>query len=283
MVDKKEKKKTSKHKRVTEDGRVWYYYPKKKKLGRKKKRGPKKKKKESWVRRVFEPWLFKIVLCQNKNEKKFIKRFHNAEEVEEYKGILLAKNNEVILPLKHSIDSKKNDKVYDSNYEYVVLKKREEIDETVFNLPNKFGKLVPHISSNEEWIVWDKFPCLIEETFWVFGYNNINDRKDIKWIYNYLIRENILSRYNFLRLFIYNNKLVILDDYSSIELIICKNITDCIRLYNTLQFEFCSKEKNILFSGRIKRNSDNFQSIFNLIKNKTKWSDKDIYRSSSRH
>ena len=272
-------KKTSKHKRITADGKVWYYYPKKKKLGRKKKRGPKKKKPEPRPKRIFLPWLFKIVICKNKTQTKYIKRFHNEVEDEEYKQKLLDLNNKVILPMQYT----NKGGVHECVCEYVVLKKREENDNEHFNLPNKYGKLVPHISNNKKWVIWDKFPCLIEETFWVFGYDKMNDRKDIIWIYNSLISDQLTTKYNYLRLFVYNNKLIILDDYNNIEIIICKNISDCVRLYNKLQSHFCKKDKNVMFSGRVIRGSDRMSQIIDLIRDKTNWSNKDIYRTSTRH
>lgn len=279
----KKNKKTTKHKRITEDGRVWYYYPKKKKLGRKKKRGPKKKKKETWVRRTFEPWNFKIVLCKNKTQVKFIKRFHNELEVDEYKQKLKENNENVVLPILHTNSGRVDNKVYECVFEYIILKKKSNEDEESFNLPNKYGKLVPHVSNNKNWIIWDKLPCLIEETFWVFGYDKVNERKDIKWIYNFLIQENILSKYNFLRIFVYNNKLIILDDYNNIEIIICKNISDCIRLYNKLKECFCVKNKNVLFHGRLKRGNEKLTEIISLIRKKTGWTYNNICRTSTRH
>ena len=276
-------KKVSKHKRVTSEGKIWYYYPKKKKLGRKKKRGPKKKKPEPRPKRIFLPWLYKIVVCKNKNQVKFVKRFHDEIEVEKYKQFLLAQNDEVILPVAYVNNGNTNKSIYDCTYEYVVLKKKDKTDIDNFSLPNKYGKLVPHISSNKNWIIWDKFPCLIEETFWVFGYNKFTDRKDISWIYNNLVLDNIPSKYNYLRLYVYNNKLVIRDDYNNIEIIICKNISDCIRLYNKLQNHFCLKMKNVIFSGRVKRGDDILGDIIALIREKTGWKDNDIYRTSTRH
>ena len=72
----KKKKKTSKHRRISADGKIWYYYKKKKKPGPRKKPGPKKKKKTTWVRRVFPPWNFKIIICGNKKQSKYVKRYH---------------------------------------------------------------------------------------------------------------------------------------------------------------------------------------------------------------
>lgn len=284
MTDKKGKKKTSKHKRVTEDGRVWYYYPKKKKLGRKKKRGPKKKKKESWVRRVFEPWLFRIILCGNKQQIKYISRHHNELEVSEKKESLLKKNDEVLIPVELK-NNPNETKMIEWDLEYIVLKKKDEETDTsgITKLPNKFGKYVDHVVNSDEWIIWDKFPCKIEESFWVYGYDSISDKKDVIWIYENLIDSKIECSYDILRICLYNNKLIIQDDNKQIDIVICKNKHDGIRLYNCLRERFCIKNKNTIFTGLVRRGSEKQKEIISLIKNKTNWQLKDIYRSSTRH
>ena len=171
----KKNKKTTKHKRITEDGRVWYYYPKKRKLGRKKKRGPKKKKKETWIRRTFEPWDFKIVICGNKKQVKYIGRYHNEIEISEIKEKLISDNEKVIFPVEYK--NNPDDDLSTWDLEYVVLKRFNDEDESLITkLPNKFGKIVEHKTNNNEWIIWDKFPCKIEEDFWVYGYDNKKER-----------------------------------------------------------------------------------------------------------
>lgn len=278
----KKSKKTTKHKRITEDGRVWYYYPKKKKLGRKKKRGPKKKKKETWVRRTFEPWNFKIVICGNKKQIKNIGRYHNEIEVSEIKEKLIEENNNILIPIQTKNDTKSNS-IIEWDLEYVILKKIDDTEENVSKLPNKFGKYVEHTTNKKEWVIWDKFPCKIEETFWVFGYNNISEQKNVYWIFENLILNKIENTYDLLRICLYNNKLIIQDDNKNIDIVICKNKRDCIRLYNCLYNNFCSKNKNVLFTGITRRKSQKQTEIIELIRKKTNWKLKDIYRGTTRH
>ena len=193
MVEVKHKRKNaSKNRRVTKDGNVYYYYRKKKKPGPKKKRGPKKKKKTSWVRRVFAPWLFKIIVCTNKNQVSTVGRFHDESEVMMKKDELLRLNREVICPKERVNNCSNNRSVTDLTMEYLILKQNNDNDDTIIKLPNKYGKMVNHISSNEKWIIWDKFPCLIEETFWVYGYDKSKDRKTITWIYENLDRKSVV-------------------------------------------------------------------------------------------
>lgn len=281
----KKKKKTSKHRRISADGKVWYYYKKKKKPGPRKKPGPKKKKKTTWVRRIFPPWNFKIIICGNKKQSKYVKRYHNEEEVMIAKNELLEQNKNVVLPAERLNNGRTSDDIQEWNLEYLILKKvdKENYESNISKLPNKYGKYVEHITNNEDWVIWDKFPCLIEEEFWVYGYDKITDRKTVTWIYENLILDKIESKYDILRIALYNNKLVILDDNNHIDLIICKNTSDGIRLYNILSNKFCNKNKNVYFIGRCRRNTELQTKLFNLIQRKTGWNKKDIYRSSTRH
>ena len=74
-----------------------------------------------------------------------------------------------------------------------------------------------------------------------------------------------------------------INNNNHIDLIICKNTSDGIRLYNILSNRFCTKDKNIYFIGRCRRNTELQTKLFNLIQKKTGWNKKDIYRSSTRH
>ena len=251
----KKKKKISKNRRVTKDGKVWYYYRKKRKPGPKKKRGPKKKKKTEWIRRVFLPWNFKIIICSNKKQSKCIKRYHNEEEVLKAKEELIENNNKVIIPIERTNNGRENNKIEYVDLEYLILKKvsDDKHESNLSILPNKYGKLVQHKTNKEEWVIWDKFPCLKEEEFWVFGYSKKNERKTVFWIFENLILPKVECKYDFLRIVLYNNKLVIIDDNDNIDIIICKNTSDGIRLYNTLSKKFCVGFKNIIFRGKCEK------------------------------
>ena len=278
------KKKKNQHKRVSADGHIYYYYPKPKKLGRKKKRGPKKKKKETWVRRVFAPWNFKIIICGNKKQIRVINRYHDEIETIAAKEKLISSNNNVLIPIEFK---PKNNELNDGRWdlEYLILKKVETDngESNITKLPNKFGKYVNHKTNNDEWLIWDKFPCKIEETFWVFGYNSISERKDVYWIYENLIENKIDNSYDILRVHLYNNKLIIQDDSKKIEIVVCKNKHDGIRLYNCLKDRFCIKNDNVIFMGIVRRGSEKQKQIIELIKDKTNWTYKSIYRTITKH
>ena len=189
------------------------------------------------------------------------------------------------MPVERINNGKKNKNIEYWDLEYLILKKvdKENNENNISKLPNKYGKIVDHITTNDEWFIWDKFPCLIEEEFWVYGYDKTTDRKNVTWIYENLIEKKIECKYDIIRIALYNNKLVVIDDNNKIDIVICKNSNDGIRLYNTLSNKLCVKNKNVYFMGRCKRKSELQTKLFNLIQKKTGWDKKNIYRSSTRH
>ena len=85
-----------------------------------------------------------------------------------------------------------------------------------------------------------------------------------------------------LNLMIYKNKLLI-EQTNKLDLIICKNHSDCIRLYNTIQeYAQHNKLKYILFNGDWNTTLDKRKTIVEKIRNLTHWNDLKIKRSTTR-
>ena len=80
---------------VLEQKKKYYYY--KKKVGRRKKPGPKKRKKIRG-RRWQETWDYKIVICNDRKQDKYIEKFHDLQEVNEYRQLLENKNKQILFP-----------------------------------------------------------------------------------------------------------------------------------------------------------------------------------------
>lgn len=254
----------------------YYYY--KKKRGRHKKTGPKPKK-------VIKPrkkinWDYKIVVTSNNKQIEYINVYTSLEKAlkafDEFKN----ENDKIIFPVKY-INYKG---IKEANYEYLLLKRFYENDSKVTKLRNQYGKLSDHFIINDEnWIIYDKMPKLIEETFWVYGFHPKMQRKTFMWIYNSLIVDKVKNKYDFLRIFLFKNKVIIKEDDGNINIVICKNMSDGVRLYNKIE-EFCNlySFKNCIFIGCINPISDLRRDIVNDIKIKTGWTTKKILRSCTR-
>ena len=207
---------------IREDGSVSYYYYKKKR-GRHKKTGPKKKKKKPGAKNQ-ETWDFKILQFDLKKEVAYIGKYHNLGEAEVVKERLLMENDEVEFPMKYINNG--SDRGY-SEYvsEFLIL--RRNIDNVNGHfLRNEYGKLTENVVTDKDWVVYDKFPHLKEETFWVYGFDPRTDRKTFRFIYENFINKVIDGTYNLVQVYIYNNKVIFRYDQDEIEFVICTSGKD---------------------------------------------------------
>ena len=264
-----------------EDGTTYYYYYKKK-VGRPKKRGRKKQPKKrgrSWQK----PWDFKIVRCTFNKQDEFVGRFHDLGEVEQARKILEEENNKVVLPVKF-VNSSRLDSVDRYNKtefvcEYLILKKiRKEEDKEVVKLRNEYGRLIEHTTNSDKWNIYDKFPCIKEETFWVYGFNPLNGRKDCIWIYNnMIIAEFMQDNMMVIQVYAYKNKVIFRYDATRVRFVICKNNQDAIRLYNKLdEFVADNKVRRCYFIGQLSSYSEIGKKIINQLVDLTGWDIKKV-------
>lgn len=170
-------------------------------------------------------------------------------------------------------------KLVDADYEIYLIKKKED-DDDITRVRDKDGTIRPFRTDDDNWVIIDRESYNIEETFWVYGYHPVYQRKDFKWIY-----ENLLTGGNkkntMLQVAAYNNKLMV-SGGGQMQMVMCKNVQDCVRLYNELEKE-CKKDKKkyILFIGDVFHS--NVKKFWKgKIKELTNWSDKKIMRNSLR-
>lgn len=267
-------------KKVDSTGNVKYYYYKKK-VGRHKKPGPKKKPRKrgrSWQ----EPWDFKLILCSSKKQVKYLGAFHNAEEVEFTKKQLLKQNSEVIFPKKYINNGRNSKHIKEIELEYVILKKVRnlEIESDTTLLRNEYGAFVTHKTTSKNWVVYDKFPCIMEETFWVYGCNPKTDRKDFNWIFSNLVVDHAEEKNNIVMIYVYNNKVIFKyeDDF---EFVICKNVSDAIRMYNLLE-EKTKRIRNVIMTGATNTRDGRGKTTIDMLLDKTGWTRRKITSKTTR-
>lgn len=249
---------------------------KKRPVGRPKKRGPKKKRKKIVLvekktpgRKLMPPYKYKIISCRNGIQNKFIGKYRSIEDAYDVFNKLKKLDKHVNLPSVITWDSDLNNSID----EYIII---EKSDTNTSILRNEYGKLVEHVLNKDGWIVIDKYRYLREELFWVFGYDSRKDRKDVVWIYNNLVLFES-DIYNFKRLLLYKNKLVIKDDFNHIDLVLCKDESDAIRLYNKIEeWVKIDKIKNILFIGNFSKISDKRKKLEEELIVLTGWPKKKI-------
>ena len=243
------------------------YKRNKKKNQPKKKRGVKK----------YPEFKYKIISCLNGKQNKFIGSYRTSEEAYNVFESLKKEDEKVIFPtlirgddfLENSID------------EYILIEKND-CENT--KLRNEYGKLVEQILNIDGWIILDKFRYKIEETFWVFGYDNRSDRKTFLWIYENLVYNVVEYIYDYKRILTYKNKVVIKHDNGHIDLIFTKSPSDAIRFYNKLE-EWVKKDKikQILFIGDYSSISEKRQKLEDDLVKLTGWSKLKIQMKGTTH
>ena len=267
-------------KKEKSDGTTYYYYYKKK-LGRHKKSGRKKRKK-SRGRRWQKTWDFKILRFDFKKQETYIGTYHDLDEALSVKAILEENNKSVVFPKKFVSNGHKDRKLIELESEYAILKRVRDLDNgtNVTQLRDQYGKFVDHQTTSENWAIVDKFPCLIEETFWVYGYNPKTDRKTFEWIYKNLVTNYAEEKNNLVMVFVYLNK-VIFKYEEDFTFVICKNQSDAIRMYNLIE-ERTKRVKNVMMTGATGTKTDRGQALIEQIMEKTGWTRRKVTSKSTR-
>lgn len=206
------------------------------------------------------------------------------------KYLYYAASEEVIYD-KFKIEKKKSDsvrfpvryinigKLVEADYEIYLIKKNEGGDD-IARLKDRDGTIRQFKTNDEDWVIYDRESYDIEENFWVYGYHPIYQRKDFNWIFDNLFKKS-KSKYDLIQVAAFKNKLLIKRN-SILNMVLCKNVSDCFRLYNELERE-CNnnKRKNVIFIGDVYVGKVK-KYWRDKIKELTNWNNKKILRSSLR-
>lgn len=241
-------------------------------VGRPKKRGPKKKykrkKKTTIPKKVgapVRPILYRIIACQNRVQKKVIGKYRSLDDAYNSFNNLKEIDKEVVFPV-YIMGADKLDPVI---YEYLLIEVGEG---EAPKMRNEYGKLVEQKLNVDNWHIIDKYQFKKEETFWIFGYDNRSERKTFQWIYYNILLADIETKYDFKRVLIFKNKIIIKDDNNEMKIIFCKDERDAVRFYNlTEQWIKRDKLKQVLFIGDYSNRSPKQLELINEIMALTGW------------
>jgi hypothetical protein len=213
--------------------------------------------------------MYQIVLTENRKKIKVLYNYSRESDVN-YRFEKL-KSQGIFFP-KTKIY---RDKVLvDVNYEILLLKKRGEEDVNRV-IKNDLGKFVEETVDDDNWIITDVAPYLIEETFNV---SSANRKLTAKEIVDYVVVPN-KNKKSPKQVLMLNNKIVV--EGLELNLITCKDIDETIRLYNKIRtYCFDNKIGDILFFGSIPK--ENRKVWYKKIHDRTGVGYNRLYRSNSR-
>ena len=191
---------------------------------------------------------------------------------------MVEENKSVIFPIRFNNNKTE---IIESSYEIMIIKARDKTESCETKVMDEYGKFVNYATNDDDWIIYDRSPYYIEETFWVYGYHPKLQRKDFKWIYDNFISNNSNNKYLFKTVQLFKNKILV-ECNGKLDMVICKNKQDAIRMYNMIE-EWCERDKMkyIGFMGDLsysRYKSDWITKIQKL----TNWTRKKITRMSTR-
>ena len=248
---KEEKEKEKRRKKREREAAKRRLEKKKRPVGRPKKPGPKKKRKRKVPPKVrvshkLPPIKYRVIQMHNGALKKGLGKFRNIQDAYVLFKEVTENRPKPIFP----VEIVGRHLIREAVDEVVIIERTD--DNAPSLLRNDYGKFVEQKLNVPGWKLIDKARIYLEETFWVWGYDNKKDRKTFDWIY-----ENIIVKcgdcdegLSFKRIMLFRNKIFVKDDYGKYDLIICKTESDGIRFYNLLE-EWLKRDgiKNIILTG----------------------------------
>lgn len=184
----------------------------------------------------------------------------------------IEENHEGVICEKRISQSNKQD-AEPVKYELLLLKKiNPKEDDGVRELRDENGMFVENVIKNRvSYAIIAKSDWYIPETYNVYGYNPVSDRKTGRWIFDNIINVNC-SKDNLKNVFMCDNKLIIQYD-ADFDFVLCKNKAECLRLYNGLENAMGKKNKFVIFSNYLVDARKPW--LYNELEKKTGW-DRDI-------
>lgn len=183
----------------------------------------------------------------------------------------IEENSKISFPVQ-TLVSKIGNATKKVEYEIIIaslLKKDEETNVTQFR--NKEGKYVDTVvMDRKRHCIIAKHDWFIEETFYVYGYHPIRDRKTYPFILNNIVLNNINSRDDIRSITTHKNRLFI-NYINDFDFVVCKNCSEAERLYLTLQKDIPKQYKDyVLFLGEIVQ-KNSVSRLLDRIAEKTGW------------
>lgn len=213
--------------------------------------------------------MYQIVLTENKNKIKVLHSY--TREYDANYRFEKLKSQETFFPKTKAYKDKK---LVDVFYEILLIKKREDGDENRI-VKNELGKFVEERLDDDEWVIVETSPYLLEENFNVSGANR---KLTAKEIIDYVVTSNKQKKAP-KQILMLNNKIVI--EGLDLHLVTCKDIDETIRLYNTLRTYCFDKEiSDIIFFGSISKIDR--KVWYKKIHDRTGINYNRLYRSNSR-
>lgn len=221
-----------------------------------------------------EPGMFVIfITCNNKAIRYVTKASWRLKGLDVFYKNIEENRRQVLCPRFMDVKNKKlGDPIWSntSKYEIILVQYLPEDQDGTRYFRNDFGKFVDYyIVDYPNRAIIAKDYWYVDETYYVYGYHPVRDRKTCSFIYENILLKDLDKRHDMKKVRLHKRRLFIetADDF---DLIICPTTQSCETLYNTL-FSLVEKNQceNVIFLGHIPESQ--FPRIERMITNKTGW------------
>ena len=175
--------------------------------------------------------LYHIILVNHDKMKEDLFWTDSVATVNKEFKTMVEENKSVVFPIKFNNNKTE---IIESSYEIMIIKARDKTESRETKVMDEYGKFVNYATNDDDWIIYDRSPYYIEETFWVYGYHPRLQRKDFKWIYDNFISNNSNNKYLFKTVQLFKNKILV-ECNGKLDMVICKNKQDAIRMYKMIE------------------------------------------------
>lgn len=216
---------------------------------------------------------YRIVLVRNGEYKKTLHKSRTITSSITNFTKFIEENTKIIFPQKF-INS---NRILEVEYRIYMVKDIEKGDVQRL-VRDRFGKLYTEKPLFGKWTILDDYEFNFEESFYVYGYDPVHDRKDLRFIMG-LLMKNIGDQMMTKSIVVLHNKLIIYNE-NQFDMVLCKCHTDCVRLYNVLMTTALSKNfKRLIFMGEAKKIFTH--ELYEMIMDETDWDYRKVTRTTT--
>ncbi len=215
---------------------------------------------------------YKVVILKNGEQVRSLQQTTVIEYVNNDFNKLIEESKKVVCEVKYSNSDRLNDDISSVSYEIVLLKTKE-IGNKSRMIQNDFGKWIPEIVNDSNWVVLKREPYKKEAKFYIYTDNNAKVYYTLGDIIKNIILKNIHEDGMFKTIRVVHNKIVVLSDYDDFDMVICMNNKDALRVYNMLlEASLNLNIDNLIYLGNA-IDSNSIYQMHNIISEYTSWAD----------
>lgn len=216
---------------------------------------------------------YRVILVRNGEYKKTMHKSKTLSTSKDNFNKFIEENTTVKLPQRFITTNK----VEPVDYHIYMVKDIEDGDKNRL-VRDKLGRLYEEEPIFGMWTVLDDHPYQIEETFYVYSYDPVHDRKDIDFIRGLMyldIEDQKMSKC----IVVLHNKLFIYNE-NQFDVVLCKCNEDALRIYNVLLKDAKSSNyKRLIFLGEA--NDRMTGELYEMMMEETGWDYRRVTRTST--